>query len=179
MLKLPRLIGITGKAGAGKDTIGYHLRRNYQYMPVGFADPIRHGIAAMLDIDPMHFAHPYKEQVLPEIGKSPRQLMQTLGTEWGRQLVHPDLWLIVARNAINSHWAVSKNVVITDVRFENEAALIRSLGGAIWHIQRDSAGTAHQHVSESGVAFEPGVDKLVDNNGSFDDLFEQIDGAFA
>lgn len=175
--RTPRLIGITGRAGAGKDTIGYHLRRNFGYKPVAFADPIRRALVAMLDIDEMHFSHAYKEQVLPQFGKSPRQLMQTLGTEWGRNLVNPDLWLIVARGSIEQHWSQSNRVVITDVRFENEANLIREMGGVVWHVLRAASGTQHAHASENGVSFQPDTDRMIDNNTSFEELFNQVDGA--
>jgi hypothetical protein len=170
-----RLIGITGKAGSGKDTIGEYLDEMYCYRRISFAQPIRNGVSAMLELSSECFQHPLKEQVLVNIGRSPRQLLQTLGTEWGRNLVHPDLWLILAKESIERAWADGFGVAITDVRFENEASMVRELGGQVWHVMRDSAGTPHQHASEAGVLFHPNDDELVDNNGSLDDLYVSID----
>jgi hypothetical protein len=171
----PRLIGITGKAGSGKDTIGEYLDEMYCYRRISFAQPIRNGVSAMLELSSECFQHPLKEQVLANIGKSPRQLLQTLGTEWGRNLVHPDLWLILAKESIERAWADGFGVAITDVRFENEAAMVRDLGGTVWHVFRSSAGTPHRHTSEVGVDHDPLTDRTIDNNGSLDDLYVSID----
>lgn len=179
MTTTPRLIGLTGKAGAGKDTVAEYLNWGYTYDKVAFADPLRKGIAAIFDLHYTHFQHPRKEETLPEIGKSPRQLMQTLGTEWGRELVHPDLWLILAKKRVEDFWTVGGKVVITDVRFENEATMIRELGGVIWHIKRAATGTPHQHLSEAGVGFGAESDVMIDNNKSIDDLHILLDQVLA
>lgn len=171
----PRLIGLTGKAGSGKDTVGDYLYEHYNYRGISFAQPVRNALAAIFDLPYESFQHPWKEQPLPMIGRSPRQLMQTLATEWGRNLVHPDLWLILAKESIEVGWAGGFDVVITDVRFENEASMIRDLGGTVWHIKRNTAGTPHQHASEAGVAFDPITDRMIDNNGPLNELYAEVD----
>lgn len=171
----PRLIGIAGKAGSGKDTAGDYLQSSGAYSKLAFADPIRRGVSAIFDLHRTQMEHPEKEHGLPEIGRSPRQLMQTLGTEWGRNLVHPDLWIILARAAIHADWVRHMNVVVTDVRFENEADMVRKMGGVIWHIHRSGAGTPHAHISENGVQFHTGCDIVISNNGSLQDLHNVID----
>jgi len=178
-MSAPRLIGLTGRAGAGKDTAAAHLKAAHGFTAIAFADPIRRALSAMLGLAPIMFQHPHKEEPISLIGKSPRQLMQTLGTEWGRNLVHPDIWLILAEELILTCRTAGECVVVTDVRFENEAALIRSLGGSVWHVDRSGAGTAHQHVSEAGVAYVPGYDVRLSNNGTVPMLHALIDGAFA
>lgn len=172
------IIGITGKAGAGKDTIAHRLCEKHGYAKVAFADPIRRGILAMFKINPMYFLPSFKEETLPNIGKSPRELMQTLGTEWGRNLVHPDLWMILAKEAILAHLALGRCVVITDVRFENEAAFVRELGGTVWHVDRPGAGTVHAHTSESGVNLL-NSDMHIPNKGTLDQLFQSVDWMMA
>jgi hypothetical protein len=174
-MNMPLLIGLTGKAGAGKDTAAAGLICQHGYVRIAFADPIRRSLQVMLNLDSSAFEHPVKELPLRDFGKSPRQMMQTLGTEWGRQLIHSDIWLMVARESIERTLSVRGRVVVTDVRFENEATMIRSLGGTIWHIDRDAAGTAHAHTSESGVAFDPATDMRIDNNASVGDLYRSID----
>ena len=167
------LIGITGKAGSGKDTAANYLKQYYGFKGVAFADPIRRGMKAIIGLDDYHFAHPTKEEVLPEIGKSPRQMMQTLGTEWGRQLVNQDLWLILAGIQVMEWNSMGHDVVITDVRFENEAAWVREQGGVVWHILRGES-VAAAHVSEAGVYLHPHEDEVINNNGTLYDLYDQV-----
>ena len=169
------LIGITGKAGSGKDTVAHilHTRRGYHCMAL--AAPLRAGLMAMLGLDGSHFEHPKKEQLLPIIDKSPRQLLQLLGTEWGRHLIHPELWTMLATRRIADIRALNPgvNIIISDVRFDNEAHMIRQLGGEVWHISRAGAGTPHAHISESGIVFDE-ADRIIQNNGTIIDLHNTV-----
>jgi hypothetical protein len=99
--------------------------------------------------------------------------MQTLGTEWGRGLIHPDLWLLIAEKEVEAIHASGYHAAITDVRFENDAKFIREHGGVVWHIKRDSVTPVNAHVSEQGITFVKG-DVLIDNNGSIDDLLDEV-----
>ena len=67
-------------------------------------------------------------------------------------------------------------MVVTDIRFENEAAMIRELGGSVWHITGRQAelGGAASHQSEAGVVFVPGTDLMIDNSGSIADLHVKL-----
>lgn len=168
-----KLIGIAGVAGSGKDTVADFLKEHNNFKSVAFADPIRAGMRAMAGLKDKHFQHPTKEFILPEFGKSPRQMMQTLGTEWARNSVHQDFWLIIAGKEVDKIHKQAYNAAITDVRFENEAAWVRKNGGIIWHIRRGGAGTEHVHASEAGIAFVEG-DEEIDNNGTLEDLYRQV-----
>ena len=87
-------------------------------------------------------------------GATPRHAMQTLGTEWGRQLLHPDLWIILWRSRARS----TPLVVVDDVRFPNEVAAVRAEGGTIWRINRPGC-VGDGHVSESYISeFEADVE---------------------
>lgn len=101
-------------------------------------------------------------------------MMQTLGTEWGRELVDENLWVTVARKQIE--WLASRPaddrpdvVVISDVRFENEAEMIRELGGMVVHARRPGASAVNAHVSEAGVTVVP-KDIEVENAAGLDHL---------
>lgn len=169
-----KLIGITGRAGSGKDTVAAYMCANYGFESLAFADPIRAGMRAIVGLEDYQFSHPHKEVVLEEFGKSPRQMMQALGTDWARSLVHQDFWIILAGKEISSLQDDYIEVVVTDVRFENEAEFLRNKGGEIWHINREGAGTPHSHASEAGIQRKP-EDKVLDNNSSLYALFRQVD----
>lgn len=169
------LFGIAGPARSGKDTVAdfiIALRGGRRY---SFADPIRNMLKAIgIDMNQPYW-QARKEQPIPILGVSPRRMMQTLGTEWGRQLIHPDLWLIIAEG----ERALSKDepMVISDVRFENEAAWIRNSGGRMIHVTRANAAKIEPHASENGVGREP-QDVVIENNGTLEQLYEKLRRTF-
>ena len=149
------IIGFCGPAGAGKSTAAKHL---------GAAGFTRHPFAAPLKEMLLTFIlgrgadakeafdlvdGPGKGQQTPWLnGATPRRAMQLLGTEWGREL-SPTLWIDAWRDALPRG-----SVVCDDVRFPNEAAAIRELGGRVYRIRRPdlklSAAVA-KHASETQV----------------------------
>lgn len=162
----PSVIGLAGPARSGKDTVASFMLAamgGYQY---SFADPIRSMLRG-LGID---MSEPYwqerKEQAIPVLNASPRRLMQTLGTEWGRELIHPDIWLTLAQQRLLSN---GPGMIVSDVRFENEAAWVRKCGGLIVHIERPGLAGVEAHTSESGVQRGPG-DMVLINNGTLEGL---------
>ena len=174
----PKLIGLTGRARSGKDTVGSMLSKMYEAKAVAFADHIRNMLRA-IGLSDIHFNDPtLKEVEMSPFGKSPRQMMQTLGTEWGRNLINEKIWLILAAERINEIHDDGNHAVVTDVRFNNEAEMIRNMGGVIWHIHRPGQLIASStHKSEAGVEFTFG-DIRIDNNGTLDDLLEQVIDSF-
>jgi hypothetical protein len=169
------LIGLTGPAGAGKDTVAAFLVRDYDFVTMSFASPIKDALVSMFGLDRDAFTGTAKEAPIDWIGKSPRQLMQTLGTEWGRHLVREDLWLRHAQRRLQYYQQISGRVVITDVRFENEAAWLRSRGGRVWHIARTDRAGVNPHTSEAGVQFNAEAgDDLIDNNHGLEQLADEI-----
>jgi len=175
------LIGLHGKAGVGKDTAGDYLAEQ-GFVRYALADPIKHGLCAMLaplGLTMDHFRdRRLKEQPLPVIGKSPRQLAQTLGTEWGRVQVNADIWLAlgeaVYRDVADNG---ARGCVFTDCRFPNEAAWIHDMGGQVWAIDRRTDAVA-THSSELGLS-DRTIDFHIMNNGSFAHLYYQLDYALA
>lgn len=170
------VIGIAGKAGTGKDTIAdliVMLRLGgYRY---SFADPLRAMLKAGFRID--MYDRDWirrKEDPVKHLGKSPRQLMQSLGTEWGRNLVHPDIWV---KEALIRLLECGPGMVIADVRFDNEAEWVRIRGGKLIHVTRFCAPLVHQHASENGVCVEPG-DWSLENDGTIEDLRARIPRLF-
>ncbi|MCY1290984.1 hypothetical protein D9M69_564580 [compost metagenome] len=166
------LVGLVGKARVGKDTAAEFLQREYGMAQYAFADPLKDMLeTAFGDL----FRGGDREQPIDWLGKSPRQLMQTLGTEWGRDCVHPDLWVLLAAQAWRSlGYTRANGMVISDVRFDNEADWIFRSGGHLIEIQRDVSGVS-EHRSEKGLSsiFRLGH-WVVTNDGSIEDLYSKL-----
>ena len=99
---------------------------------------------------------------------TPRKLLQLIGTEGGRDLIHPDIWI----NALFSSYTKDSKWIIPDTRFDNEAKAIKDKGGIIIKVERD-VGITDTHASEKGIS-DKYVDIVIDNNGSMEDLVEEV-----
>jgi hypothetical protein len=172
---MSRLIGIAGRAGSGKDTAGSHLVEQHGFQQYAFADPIRAMLGALgafpagdlIDRDA-------KEATIDWLGKSPRQMAQTLGTEWGRELVHPQLWVLMAQRRWDAAKAAGHSLVVTDVRFENEVEWIKAQGGHVIVLDRPSTESVSAHASEQ-LNFSVFADWLIFNDRSIATLKRRID----
>jgi hypothetical protein len=160
------IIGFAGKKQVGKSTAaGFLVDAGFARAP-SFACPLKEMLSALLryfgySSDEIAYFEANKEEIIPKLGCSYRHLIQTLGADWGRNMIDSDIWVNAATPSFNV-LSRAANLVIEDVRFENEAALIRGLGGRILHIESD---TPYQdsHESEAGIKFMPG-DATVYNN---------------
>lgn len=170
----PVLIGFCGLARTGKDTAVQFMQTYYGGVRVAFADPLKEGLKVMLGLtdEDLNFDE-LKDAPHDTYGISPRKMMQTLGTEWGRVCVAGDVWLRVAGRRIQREMDDGRNVYVSDVRFPNEAEFIRSMGGKIFHILRPGAKTVASHISEVPMKVHDG-DVVVVNDGSISDLFESL-----
>lgn len=170
-----KIIGLAGRKQSGKTTAAQALVDS-GFIRLSFAYAMRHMLTELLlnfgfsmhQIQSMFLYK--KEQPIVGIGKSPRQLMQLLGTDWGRHLINEDLWVMAACNKLER--LNMFDVVFDDVRFENEATMIRSLGGRIIHIVRDQ-NDSDSHSSEAGILRHP-ADESILNNGSLAELFKKL-----
>ncbi|MGJ5032368.1 deoxynucleotide monophosphate kinase [Bradyrhizobium sp. HKCCYLS2038] len=163
------IIAFTGLAGAGKSTAAAHLVKSHGFERVRFAGPLKAMMAA-LGCSTTEIDGDRKELPCELLGgKTPRWAMQTLGTEWGRQLIDSDLWIRAWRTAVD---ASPVSVVVDDCRFPNEAEAIRAAGGVLVRIERPGAGTASKHESEQHEL--PAI-TTISNAGSERELFEKLD----
>jgi len=160
-----KLIGLTGLPRSGKDTFASFLVERHGYTRLAFADPLKQAAAHLLGrtVDEMHGCNGFdREAILPEWGFSTRWFLQVLGTECMRQQVREDFWIQHMRNRIERTYG---NIVITDCRFPNEAALVHEYGGIVVKIERDGA-IRSDHVSDRGID----ADLTVLNNGTLEGL---------
>jgi len=172
MKKKYPVIGLTGAAGSGKDSVAQIIQEEYRFIQLCFADPL-YEMASIVTRTPVSVLQKRegKEVVLNRVNASPRKLMQTLGTEWGRNLIGESLWVdhldgrlrdIEIRTGING-------LVVSDVRFQNEVEYIHRVGGEVWRMGRPNNpfSIGGGHASEK-AEFE--VDDVIINDGTLADL---------
>lgn len=165
------IVAFTGLAGAGKSTAAAHLVKSRGFERVRFAGPLKAMMAALgctaaeIDGD--------RKEVPCDLlgGKTPRWAMQTIGTEWGRNLIDANLWIRAWRAAVD-RLPAGTPVVVDDCRFPNEAEAIRAAGGIIVRIERPGAGTASAHESEQ---HQIDAARILHNTLDERNLREQVD----
>lgn len=161
------IVGLAGRKRVGKDTIANVLKNEYGFVSDSFAAPIRSFVYELTGIPECAESDDIKEETVPWLGKSRRELMQTLGTEWGRKTIHPDIWINALRRRVIDNYGTP--LVITDIRFENEAQTVRALGGWVLHVQRPGLTHADLHESETDLRIYK-MDGLIRNDGDIDAL---------
>jgi len=158
------IVGITGPAGSGKSTFARMLSEvSPDYVQTAFAESLKAMLRTLFGWTREEIEDPaFKAAEEPGLGVSRRHIMQTLGTDWGRNLVHQELWVQRGLARAIHIRNTGRIPVLTDVRFENEATAVRSAGGVVVEIVRDGFRRG-QHASEAGLP-EHLVDLRVDNN---------------
>lgn len=165
MIGKMRLIGIAGKARSGKDTAANYLlgKLGDDWSSASFADPMK----AMLGVIGVNCSDVAKDLPKNQYGVSTRHMLQTLGTEWGRDGIGSDFWIDVFEM-----YNAGQCVIVPDVRFENEAELIREHGVLICIEGR--GGIEGGHISERKLQYDD-RDIYIDNRGSLSELYEKLD----
>ncbi len=169
------IIGLSGYAQVGKDTVAQILVEDYGYTRIGFADTIKKA-AYLLDpiitLDGVRLAHAVDRygwdgaKQVPEV----RRILQVLGSEIGRDLIDPQIWVELTMHSVHQ----DDKIVISDVRFRNEAEEIKWKHGEIWRISRIQKGApVNVHRSETDMDSWD-FDEYVSNNGSIDNLKQEV-----
>lgn len=188
------LIGLTGVMGSGKDTAGQFIIDYIHSLRMrarrdAFADRLKVSAAKAIGFELADDAEcislmneikvngeitvriPRDEQYTApyEHTISGRSFLQYYGTEAHRDVFGYDFWV----DAVLSGYDIREVLVVTDVRFDNEAQAVRDKGGVIWEVKRPGIRTAHAHPSEQGV--DPDlVDLTIVNDGTLDDLKSNV-----
>lgn len=182
---MAKLIGLSGYARSGKDTVGDYLVKHHGFRKVSFAEPMRQALYALNPLVWVDDLGAWRVQDIVDefgwdgyknslYGQEIRELMQRFGTEVGRKQFGEDFWVDKASKLIDTYLWQDMNVVITDMRFVNEAKAIEALGGQTWRIERDGVVAANAHVSETALDTH-GFDQLIRNDGSLDELYEKVE----
>jgi len=178
------IIGISGYARSGKDSVANILVQDFGFERRAFADKLREALYALNPIIAYDWdlARPiYLGEVISMYGwdgiKSSRyadevrRLLQRMGTEVGRETLGQNIWV----NATFDSLEPGKNYVFTDCRFINEATAVRNdyEGGQVWRVSRPNVGPANDHISEVGLDNWI-FDAKIHNNGTLTDLRESV-----
>ena len=171
------IIGITGHARHGKDSVADIICNRFDYKKYSLADPMKDACRIVFPTwDDRHLYGELKDIVDPLYGISPRHALQSIGTQWGQyELSKYDSFAETTgrRLWVNSLLAkISGNAVIADVRFPHEADAIREKDGLIIRVNRnapiDLSHESEQHINEIRADF------TVNNYGSLVDLEWQV-----
>jgi hypothetical protein len=175
----PKIIALYSPApGSGKSTVATHLNNRHGYAIVKFAMPLKAMTSTLLEY--MGYDNPKIVQQMiegelksrpimgfPEI--TPRYMMQTLGTEWGRDCLDENFWVRIATNRIRYLNDQGIPVVVDDMRFINEYEALEMLGAKMVKINRPSVVYESDHPSE-GLLDDFDFDVEIENIGTIEQL---------
>lgn len=170
------VIAFTGKAGAGKSTCADHLIAKHGFQRIKFASALKAMLRTFLayrgaspNVIKEMIEGSWKETPSPFLNdRTPRHAMQTLGTQWGRECLHPDIWVDTERD----HLPPFGRFVCDDCRFPNEADMVRATGGKIVQVLRRGLAQG-THESETHALK---ADYFMMNTGTIADLQRDVDG---
>lgn len=174
------IVGLSGYASAGKDSMGTILQTKYGFTRIAFADKMKEFAyrldpVVIIDQDGDEAAirlHHLVDQVgWDEAKQHPdvRGLLQRLGTDAGRTVFGDTIW---TRAALVGH--LDENIVVTDVRFPDEATYIKSLFGNVVRIHRPGFDAPNDHISEHALD-DWDFDYELSNDRGLHELAHQVD----
>lgn len=173
----PKVIAFIGEIGAGKTTASKYVTNRHRYLRVPFAGPLK-GMLLVLGLTEEQVNGSLKEVPSAILcGKTPREAMQRLGTEWGRDQVGSDLWANVWSLEADYRLKRGTGVVVDDARFNNEFQVIKDRGGVFVRVERPgerSGFTGHASEAEHRSLV---ADYTIANDGSVADLLSKVDVA--
>lgn len=192
-----QVIGICGLISSGKGTVADILVNEHNFTKISFADKLKDGVASVFGWDRQMLegdtdeSRQWRETVdsfwTKETGRTvtPRLILQEFGTECMRKGFYDGIWVSVIKQQIVSN--PDTNFVIPDVRFPNEANMLKSIYGEVWRVRRgpdpvwfrmyQDIGVEPKEIHESewrwaNVAFN----EVIENQGTIEQLKSQVKG---
>jgi hypothetical protein len=132
-----QIIALTGRAGSGKSTVAQQLITQHDFVLVKFAEPLKWMLQS-IGLGHAEIEGDLKEEGMPLLSfRTPRYAMQTLGQEWGREIMGKDFWVNIWLDRVKALIAQGfHNIVVDDCRYPNEEQAVRDMAGSIWRVER-------------------------------------------
>lgn len=175
-------IAFGGKARAGKSTLAQMIREIVPSQPMSFADPIRGALKAMFNFqfdanfEPDATTEQKNELLLP-FATTARELMQTLGTEWGRNMVDKHIWIRVFNEDWQRWGGSTRLTVVPDLRFKEELDYIKPKKSLCIYVVKtdfDNIGPQEpKHASENSLAYSD-FPHIIINDGTLEDVEKKL-----
>ena len=148
------LIGFSGKKGSGKSFFADYLVNNKLFIKLSFASPLKEITKILFNLSDEDVKDPIKKELInPKFNASPRELMQWLGTDIMREEFNKkfnysgSIWIDSIKDKVKTLLDNNKDVVIDDVRFQNEVDMIHSLGGIVINLRNNLDNTLNNSTS--------------------------------
>ena len=176
------IIGILGTKSHGKDTIANYISDKYDFQKEAFANPLKDICKILFGFNENQLYGDSKEKIDKYWGVTPRHILQFVGTELFRREIGKiipgigdNFWIKSLEKKIESY--SEDNVVISDIRFQNEVDMVHKLGGIVIKVFRENVLMEIEdiHISELEVESITNYDLLIKNNGNIYQLYMKID----
>ena len=172
------VVGLCGRKQAGKDSVADVLVREFGFVRVAVADPLKDAVRAVFGFTGEQVSDgTLKEKPDPFWGVTPRLVLQVVGTELFRQALPraiPSMEHIWPRALVRRIQDLPRRrVVVTDVRYQDECDAIRgAFHTHIWQVVRPGAQATDAHLSEAWTCPDP--DAVIDNAGTMSQLWARV-----
>ena len=156
------ILAISGKLRTGKNSVADHLIAQYHFKQGSFADKLK-----QICIELFGLTH---EECYGEKTPRSRDVLQRVGV--AMREIDPDVWCKYLLKNIKE----GDDAVISDVRFPNEAEMVKKYGGIIIRVNRNTGEQfGSSHISETALDDYEKFDYVIDNNETLESLYEKID----
>ena len=172
------IVGIFGKKGHGKDTIADYLVQKYNFHKLTYAEPIKKICKDIFSLTNDQLTnHDLKERVDPRWGKSPREIMQLIGTDLFRKTFSDNIWVDILREKAKQLLLEGKNIVISDIRHKNELEHLFTLSDniLIFNVIRNLENEKEDNHPTEQFHYEKDIPIYKIYNTTLQELYIQID----
>lgn len=183
---LSMLIGVLGRKGSGKDTVSDYVVKKFNFEKMTLAEPLKNACKELFNFSDEQLYGDLKETIDPQWEISPRKVLQWLGTDVIRNRINElnpnignNFWVMLLRIKYLQKLSQNKiiNVIVSDVRFQNEIDMIHQLGGKVIKLTRPSINNADAHESEKNIDNLKGDIDII-NDSTLDELYKNVDEIF-
>ena len=168
------IIGLVGKKGSGKDTMADFLVENYHFKQYAYAEPLKKLCQDLFCLtDAQVNCHALKETIDERWNKSPRQILQQVGTDLFRKHYDENIWVKILKEKLKME-SKDQNIVVSDIRHQNELDTVTEFKNfVIFRIVRPGHDASDPHSTENNtLTYENMI--TIDNNGSIQEFHEKI-----